>query len=241
MTVDRLIWCSTRKATVGLVVRDGVVVDCPPYARRWALGKNAETVVQEQQKVGADVEWAPERWPVVAATGHRPQDLAPAVQDWCRIKLTRAAVWLRDERGCRVGISGMALGVDQWWAQAVLDAGLELHAYVPFPEQPDVWPVSARAEWRRLLDRAARVVTVGSLDGVTGPARKGAAVRLLHARNDAMLNDATALLAVLDLNRTSGGTWSAVRKATLRRMPGVHVDPYTSLVRIGLPDLRKAA
>ncbi len=36
-----LICWSTPRATVGLVVRDGVVVETPPYARRWAQGRDA--------------------------------------------------------------------------------------------------------------------------------------------------------------------------------------------------------
>jgi len=71
-------------------------------------------------------------WPTVCATGHRPQHLDPSAIHWVQEKLTAGAVWLRDERGMKVGITGMALGVDTWWAHAVLAAGLELHAYIPF-------------------------------------------------------------------------------------------------------------
>lgn len=60
MTADGVIWCSTRKATVGLVVADGRVVDCPPYARRRALGKDARQVWRDQTRAGADLEWLPD-------------------------------------------------------------------------------------------------------------------------------------------------------------------------------------
>lgn len=60
MTISGLIWCSTRKATVGLVVYDGAVVDCPPYARRWAHGRNARAVWRQQAKAGADLVWLPD-------------------------------------------------------------------------------------------------------------------------------------------------------------------------------------
>jgi hypothetical protein len=55
-----LIWCSTRRATVGLVVRDGRVVDCPPYARQWALGCDAREVWRKQARAGADLMWLPD-------------------------------------------------------------------------------------------------------------------------------------------------------------------------------------
>lgn len=62
MTATGLIWCSTRTATVGLVVAAGRVVDCPPYARRWAAGRDARQVWREQAAIGADLVWltAPE-------------------------------------------------------------------------------------------------------------------------------------------------------------------------------------
>ncbi len=41
--------------TVGLVVRDGVIVDCPPYARRWAHGRDAREVWRARHRAGADL------------------------------------------------------------------------------------------------------------------------------------------------------------------------------------------
>ncbi len=61
MTADGMIWCSTRAATVGLVVAGATVVDCPPYARRWALGRDARQVWREQSRAGADLVWLPDR------------------------------------------------------------------------------------------------------------------------------------------------------------------------------------
>jgi hypothetical protein len=47
MVADGLIWWSTPDATVALVVRDAVVVDCPPYADKWARGCDARTLWRE--------------------------------------------------------------------------------------------------------------------------------------------------------------------------------------------------
>jgi hypothetical protein len=33
-----MIWAALPRATVGLIVAGGIVVDCPPYVRRWAMG-----------------------------------------------------------------------------------------------------------------------------------------------------------------------------------------------------------
>ncbi|YCK33920.1 hypothetical protein ACNF49_07425 [Actinomadura sp. ATCC 39365] len=55
-----LIWWSTHHATVGLVVRDGIVVEAAPYARRWAQGRDAREIYRkgESQK-GVTLAWVP--------------------------------------------------------------------------------------------------------------------------------------------------------------------------------------
>lgn len=162
------------------------------------------------------------QWPTVCATGHRPQHLQPHSHDWVRTELARIAVKLRDHHGTTVGISGMALGVDQWWAQAVLDAGLALWAYIPSEEQGARWNVGQLREWQRLLDSAAKVRVFGT----------GYSVGLLHARNDGMLDDADAVVAVHRQSKTQGGTASAVGKARKRGLTTISVDPDKHQVRI---------
>lgn len=165
-------------------------------------------------------------WPVVAATGHRSQHLDPSAQHWVREKLQAGAVWLRDHCGTRIAVSGMALGVDTWWAQAALDAGLELHAYIPFESQSRLWGPEDYAEWVRLRGLAT-VPKVLHAD----PVSKRQAVGYLHGRNDAMLRNADAVIAVWLAGETDGGTFSAVRKAQARKLPGVHLEPASRRVR----------
>ena len=172
-------------------------------------------------------------WPTVSATGHRSQHLSPTVAEWIRPELDRVAAKLRDEYGTRVGISGMATGVDQWWARSVLRAGLELWAYVPFPQQPDVWDDEDRAEWADLLRQATRVRYFGDLADVANSAnRRRKAVMLLHARNGGMLEDADAVVAVHRPSKADGGTANAVKKAKRLGLPIVHVDPDARTVRL---------
>lgn len=61
--MDGLIWWSTPKATVGLVVQDDVVVDGPPYARKWALGRNASQLWREGAARGVRLSWIPASGP----------------------------------------------------------------------------------------------------------------------------------------------------------------------------------
>ncbi|MFG3604417.1 hypothetical protein [Micromonospora chersina] len=69
---DGLIWYSTPRATVGLVVRASVVVDCAPYARRWALGRDARQLWDAAERKGIDLAWLPQIHP--HAAGKQPSD-----------------------------------------------------------------------------------------------------------------------------------------------------------------------
>jgi hypothetical protein len=57
---DGVIWWSTPAATVGLVVVGGEVVDCPPYARKWAMGRDARELWRQGVQQGARLEWIPD-------------------------------------------------------------------------------------------------------------------------------------------------------------------------------------
>ncbi len=167
-----------------------------------------------------------EAWPTVMVTGHRPQHLHPDVRSWVRTELDRLAIKLRDGYGTTTGISGMAIGADQWWASSVLSAGLRLEAHVPFPQQPDKWRAEDRAEWSRLLGLASSTVTYGT----------DYDVRILHQRNDGMIKASDAAIAVFDPAKITGGTASAVRKLSALGFPVIHVDPVarmTTLRRAG--------
>lgn len=156
-------------------------------------------------------------WPTVMVTGHRPQHLDPSCHGWVRAELARLAVEVRDEHGATTGISGMAIGADLWWADAVVKAGMRLWAHVPFPQQPDRWRPEDRDEWARLLGLADEATTYGpDFD-----------VKLLHARNTGMIDNADAAIVVWQPGKTTGGTASAIRKLVATGKPIVHVNPAT--------------
>lgn len=164
-------------------------------------------------------------WPAVMVTGHRPQHLRPDVRPWVRSELVRLALKLRDERGTTVGISGMAIGADLWWAATAVKAGLTLHAHVPFPQQPDKWRDEDKAEWQRLLGLAAHTETYGA----------GFSVRLLHARNDGMIRACDICVAVFRRG-IKGGTLNAVTRLAECGKLIIWVDPdlrRTSIPQIG--------
>lgn len=60
MTADGMIWWSARTATVGLIVTDGVVTEAPPYARRWAQGRDARELWRRGVAQGVKLAWLPD-------------------------------------------------------------------------------------------------------------------------------------------------------------------------------------
>ena len=53
--ITHLVSITTARASFGLVVRDGVVIDAAPIARRDCLGRNARAVVAAYLRRGARV------------------------------------------------------------------------------------------------------------------------------------------------------------------------------------------
>lgn len=163
-------------------------------------------------------------WPRVAVTGHRPQNLTLDQQAWTKHELQRVAAKLRDEHGCKVAISGMALGADTWWAQAALEVGLELYAYIPFEAQAERWKEQDREVWRELRARATRERVFGG----------HYAVRFLHERNQGMVLDADVVVAVFDPMIRSGGTFATMGFAERHGKPIVACDVVARTTRVRL-------
>lgn len=148
----------------------------------------------------------------VLVTGHRPDKLGGYTPNPTR---ERVRAWLgeqldllREEHPFLVAISGMALGVDTWFAEEALARGIALHAYLPFPEQDARWNAWDQAHYRALLQGAERVIVVSP--------SPYAAWKMLR-RNEAMVADAALGLAVWD--GSPGGTAHCVAKARARGLP----------------------
>lgn len=134
--------------------------------------------------------------------------------------LRQVAVRLRDEHGTEIGVSGMALGADMWWADEVLVAGLRLWAHIPFPQQPDVWTDRRDvAEWDRLRALAWTETVYGDHYDVD----------LLGQRNNGMLYVADCVdgvvVAVHKPSKKHGGTAGALRESRRRKLPIIHINP----------------
>jgi hypothetical protein len=169
----------------------------------------------------------PTRW---SGTGHRiatrknPDGLTDPQLRWVREQL-RTGLHRLSQQGPIVVLTGMALGFDMELGAAGFDLGIPFEAHIPYESQPMLWPPAAQAEWLRLRSVATREVVYGN-----NPGNRWTAVKLLHARNDGLL-EADRLLGCWDARKRKGGTWSAIEKAQRLGLAGIHLDPATRTVR----------
>ena len=56
-----ILWWSERghPNAVFLIVEDGRVVDCTPYAKQWAMGRTSAEILYRARREGAEVRWMP--------------------------------------------------------------------------------------------------------------------------------------------------------------------------------------
>jgi uncharacterized phage-like protein YoqJ len=170
---------------------------------------------------------------IVAVTGHRPSKfvveghsgydvrnpLVIAVQHQIEAQLRAIGLGAEEDVIC---ISGMALGVDQWFAQIALNEGYKLIAAVPFRGQDSVWPPSSKREYQALLARAHEVVEV---------CEPGYTAWKMQKRNEWMVDKCTHLIAVYD--GSSGGTRNCVNYATSKKT--IHlISPQTLRIALSL-------
>lgn len=98
-------------------------------------------------------------------TGHRPQKLGGFGNLVAHRRIqNRIHDYLVDIQPELV-YSGMALGVDQWCAASCIKLKIPYIACVPFKNQDLKWSGSYRAEYRRLIKAAAKVVYVDRQPG----------------------------------------------------------------------------
>lgn len=160
---------------------------------------------------------------VVSVTGHRR--LAKSVEAVVHAALRTAVRRLANRHPGVTVISGMALGVDQLAALAVLEArddGLpcRLLCAVPFRGQEEPWREFDRQVYRSILRRADQVHVLHP----HRPQNTDEARRLLLTRNVWMVEQADLLLAVWD-GRPGGGTAWTVRKALELGRKVARLDP----------------
>lgn len=150
----------------------------------------------------------------IMITGHRPDKFGPYGSEQQReaLDVIRGELLLRVSQACSNSeiidnkpqvrlISGMALGVDQAFAQVGIALGLDVIAAIPFKGQERVWPAAAQDYYHSLLANCAEqhIVCEGGYAGWK-----------MQKRNEWMVDHATEHWAVWD-GKESGGTYNCVR------------------------------
>ena len=128
-------------------------------------------------------------------------------------------------KGNTTFITGMAIGADQLFAQAVirlLDDGIpcRIIAAVPFKGQESIWPVHQKEIYHTILSRC-------EVNYVCEP---GYAPYKMQRRNEWMVNMANEVLAVWD-GLESGGTFNAMMYAIKKGKVINRLDPYTFTIK----------
>lgn len=139
-------------------------------------------------------------------TGNRPHKLPAKRIGEIKDRLRKAMYGFRKQGGKKV-IQGAALGVDTWAALAALEAGLQLHSYVPFPQQADGWREEDQEVYRYILAH--------SEVKIFGEERNN---RLYFVRNCAIVDDSDIMLAVSSPAK-DGGTYQAANYALSKGKP----------------------
>jgi len=156
---------------------------------------------------------------MIAFTGHRPQKLGGfkpnPIQDWVKQEL-RFVIENAVKSGRLDFMSGMALGVDQWAAELILELGGNLHCAIPFPSQHLAWPFPSQQHYYAILEKASSIFEVNP-DPYT-PEK-------MNIRNRYMVDHADALVAVWD--GTDGGTANCVEYAQRQNKSIYRINPLT--------------
>lgn len=162
----------------------------------------------------------------IAVTGHRPDKLGfdyDLSTPFCQ-EIKRVLILLARHDNIQFGISGMALGVDTLWAEAlVFDLNVPLVAAIPFLEQSSVWQQSSKTHYANLLDRAYKVVNVSG--------QKKYKEYFMHQRNKWMVDNCDMLYAVWNGDQR-GGTFNCIQYAKSVNKPirFINIDIQSKLV-----------
>ncbi|HHV50172.1 MAG TPA: SLOG family protein [Candidatus Avimonas sp.] len=155
-------------------------------------------------------------------SGHRPEKLPFGWRDEAAYSKLKNAIRLEiikaAESGYRNFISGMALGVDTWAAEEVVNLreqgfDVRLIAALPCPEQDSRWPKDARERFKNLLAKADGVYVIS--DRYT-PFCMG-------ARNLWMVEHSSLLIAVF--NGRQSGTYNTIFHAECFGLNIVVINP----------------
>lgn len=155
-------------------------------------------------------------------TGHRPNKLG----GYSGIKATKFRNKIYEifceillEHQPEYAITGMALGVDQFFAEACIDSNIPFVAAIPCINQDFYWPYESRKHYGNLLIQAKEIYYVSSEPFTPWCMQK---------RNEYMVNRGTSVWAVW--NGTPGGSKNCIDYAKKVNKPVFNIWEKISYV-----------
>ena len=156
-------------------------------------------------------------------TGHRPKSLPCGYNEEhlacikIKFQLRRLIVGVIEKKNVTKFISGMAVGVDTWAAEIVLDLkddypNIALEAAIPCRTQAASWNVKSKERYERLLSRCDTVTVL----------QEQYTADCMQKRNEYMVDGSDYVIAVW--NRKPSGTSKTIRYAINSDKPVYYVD-----------------
>lgn len=162
---------------------------------------------------------------IYGVTGHRPNKLlgysVKASDTSIKFAIGALEKYLPDKV-----ITGMALGWDQYIAQACYDLGIPFIAAIPSSNQESKWPSFSQELYFKLLDRAEEIINV-SKSNYYDPWFMG-------LRNEWIVDNSDKILALW--NGSNGGTENCVRYANIKNKEVINLwsiwEEYLNVIRV---------
>jgi hypothetical protein len=153
----------------------------------------------------------------IGVTGH--QKIADAA--WVKQKILAI---LGAQNVPIIGVTSLAAGADQIFAEAVLESAGNLHVIVPFSEYANVFSPEGRKEYERLLSCASFLETL--------PAATSHEEAYLIA-GKRLIDISELIVAVWDGKAAAGlgGTADVVQYAKSRGKDLIHINPDTRAIK----------
>ena len=166
---------------------------------------------------------------IVCATGHRPDKFSFKYNEldndciMLKIRLKKELIKLI-KHGYDYFISGMALGWDIWFAEAVIELkskyDIKLELAIPCVNQEKTWPKESQDRYNRIKEKA---------DFITVLSKSEYKPYLMIKRDEYMVDKSDVVLACYDGSK--GGTQHTFSYAIDSHVKIIHIDPKRKIVK----------
>jgi hypothetical protein len=153
----------------------------------------------------------------IGVTGHQKLE-NPADWDWVKEEINKVLIGIAPPI---TGISSLAIGADQLFANAVLQHHGSLEVIIPFPEYEETFEAEPdRESYKQLLAAASKVEVLE---------RKGSDEECYLKAGKKVIDEANLLVAVWNGKPAAGlgGTGDAVSYALQKQRKVIHLNPIT--------------